>query len=414
MGMAKISPNYLQPLTPLRELTDDALESLSQAVEIEDVPARTIIFQAGKSDDLTRYLLAGELILVQPSGEKETIVAMGNDGIANRPFGLGKPHELTAVARTNCKMIQIPTDHLNRLLESSRLPQYQVDDSADSGGAEGEAVYFELIQALLEDKLELPPMPDIAIKVRNAIADDKTGASDVAKILQVDPVVAARIIQAANSALFAGKAQVDNLSAAIVRVGLKNTRELVMAMTVRDVFKAKTPLLNKRMVELWMHTTMVASIASVLAKRIRGFQSDRALLAGLTHDIGAVPMLVHANQYESLAKDPSLLEDALEQYGPEIGGMILRRWNFPDELVEVPLEANNWTREHDGPGDVADLIVVAQLLSFSSTPLADRYPNLSECPAYHKFDFGETDEDATQLLEEAREEIAEVQKLLIS
>jgi HD-like signal output (HDOD) protein len=404
----------LEGVIPLRELDEEALEILAGEAEIEEFPPKTVIFRMGSADDWTRYVLSGEVILAEGPGSQRSVLGMGNAGVAEEPLGMEASHSVSAVARTEVRLIRLPTARIEQLLEDHRLPDYDVSAVEEGQGPAGDQLFYQLVQDLLQDRLELPSMPDIAVRVRQAINDPETGAPEVAKILQADPVVAARLMQAANSAMYTGKASVDNLNAAIVRLGLKNVRELVMAVTMREVFKAKNALLKKRMVELWMHSTLVAAISSVLARKLKGFDPDRALLAGLVHDIGVVPMLNNAGEYPELAEDPAGLESTISSYRDQVGGMILRRWNFPEEMVAVALEAESWEREHDGPADYADLIIAAQLQSYAGSPDASRYPDLDGLPVYSRLGLAELGiSESEPILDEAREEIAEVQRFLI-
>jgi HD-like signal output (HDOD) protein len=405
-----ISVSTLEDLVPLRELTPDALMILAQEAEIEDVPARSVIFRKGGRDEWTRYLLSGSILLAERPDGEHTLIGMGDAAAAAQPLGLTQPHAATAIARTDCRMIRFRRARIEELLESSQLPQIEVAEVDTEQGDASSRLFFRLVQDLMEEKLELPSMPDIAVRVREAVSDPDTGAPEVAKIIQADPVVAAQVMKAANSSLFAGSRPADSLTAAIIRLGLKNTREIVMAVTMRQVFKSKNPLLNKRMVELWMHSTLVAAIAAVLARKLRGFSSDRALLAGLVHDIGVVPMLAHAHEYDELARDPGLLEATIQEYRGQVGGMILRRWNFPEDIIVVPLEAENWHRQHDQPADYADLIVIAQLKSADGR---GGMPSPIEVPAYQKLGIDQMSAAGGSVLDEAREEVAEVQRLLL-
>lgn len=407
---ATISTSVLEDLVPLRELSPEALVSLAQEAEIEDFPARSVIFRKGTQDEWTRYLLSGSVLLAERPDGEHTLIGMGDAGVVNQPLGFTQPHAATAIARTDCRMIRFRTARIQELLQSSRLPEIEVAEVDAEQGEAGNRLFFQLVQDLMEEKLELPSMPDIAVRVRQAVSDPDTGAPEVAKIIQADPVVAAQVMKAANSSLFAGTRPADSLTAAIIRLGLKNTREVVMAVTMRQVFKSANPLLNKRMVELWMHSTLVAAIAAVLARKLRGFSPDRALLAGLVHDIGIVPMLAHAHNYEELARDPGMLEATIQEHRGQVGGMILRRWNFPDDMVTVPLEAECWQREHAESGDYADLIIVAQLHAAGGM---GGLPAPTDVPAFGKLGLDQMVNDGLSVLDEAREEVAEVQRLLL-
>lgn len=410
-----ISPEIIENLSLFKDFNGDTLASLAQECSIEEYPAKTVVFRKGSSDEYTYFVLSGVLVLVSPTGDQESLVGMGDSGVVDTPLGWENPYEKSAIAQTDVRLIKVKTKTIKCLLEEVKPPEPEVATIDEDGEDIGTRIYFRLFQDLMEDKLELPSMPDIAIRVREAVSNPKAGAYDVSQIIQSDPVVTARIVQAANSALYTGQRQVDNVSAAVVRLGLSTTRELVMAVTMRDIFKSKSPLLNKRMVELWMHSTMVAATASVLSKKIRGFSPDKALLAGLVHDIGVVPMLVHAGDYPELLQDPALLEKTVTEYKGQIGTMIMRKWNFPDDLSNLPADADIWMRDENPQADYTDLILISQLHNISLGDHANEYPELSETPAFSKLGLQKDKESHAGLLirDEAREEIAQVQKLLL-
>lgn len=406
-----IEADVLSDLVPLRELDEAALRALAAEAEIEEVPARSVIFRKGEQDAYTRYVLSGEVVLVEQAGEQRTLVGMGDAGAAAEPLGLGGTHAFSALARTDVRLIRLPAVRIQQALEASRLPAAEVEEALED--APGEALFYQLVRDLMEDRLALPGMPDIAVRVRKLVADPEAGPNDVIRVLQADPTVAAQVLKTANSALYAASTKADSLRSAVMRLGLRTVREVVTAVTMREVFRAANPLLHRRMVELWMHSTLVAAIASVMARSLKGFDPDQALLAGLVHDIGAVPLVAHAGDYPELAADPRGLEQVLGQHQGEIGVMILRRWNFSEELVLVPAEAESWYRYHDGPADYADLLVAAQLESMAGTRAADRYPTLSQVPAVSRLvaaglELGE----GQSIRDQARDEIAEVQRLL--
>lgn len=400
----------LENLTLLRELDQAAIHALAQVAAYEDVLARTVIYRKGEQDEWTRFLVSGSVLLTESANPDRTLIGMGDAAIADHPLGFVQPHSETAIAGTDCRLVRFPTARLQELLERARPPEIAVAEVDADAGAASDRLFFQLVQDLVEEKLELPSMPDIAVRVREAIANPDTGAADVARIVQADPVVATQLIKAANSSLFAGNRPADSLAAAITRLGLQRTREIVLAITLQQVFRSKSPLLNKRMVELWMRSTLVAAIAAVLARKLQGFSSDRALLAGLVHDIGIVPMLANAHEYEELARDPGLLEATIEAYRGDMGAMILRRWNFPEDMISLALEARQWQRQHAAPGDYGDLIIIAQLHGAAGL---GGLPAPVDVPAYAALGLDELDTDGHSILDEARGEVAEVQRLLL-
>ncbi|MFT7652681.1 MAG: hypothetical protein ACI9UU_001789 [Candidatus Azotimanducaceae bacterium] len=72
---------------------------------------------------------------------------------------------------------------------------------------------------------------------------------------------------------------------------------------------------------------------------------DQATLAGLTHCIGALPVLCWAEEHDHLVSDGPTLDRLIEKVHPPIGTMILTRWNFAEELIGVDLEMDALPRQ---------------------------------------------------------------------
>ncbi|WP_018719352.1 HDOD domain-containing protein [Arhodomonas aquaeolei] len=408
--------DWLEGVSPLQGLDRERLEALVAEAEVERHEPRSVIFQRGDRDAWTRYVLSGEVVLATGPGEPvHSVVGLGDAGVAAEPIGMDDVHTCNALARTAVKLIRVPTGRIRALLDEigpGPASDYEVDEIGAAD--ESDELYSALIADLLQDRLDLPTMPDVAVRVRSAIADERAGAPEVTRIIQADPAVAARVLQAANSALYRGERTVDSLNQAVVRLGLRNVRELVTAVTMREVFKSKNTLLNERMLELWQHSALVAATCAVMARRLSGFDSDRALLAGLIHDIGVVPMLAHASEYPGLSANPGALEQAIAAHRDDLGAMILRRWNFSDEMVDVALLAEEWSRESEGGADYADLVIAAQLECLGGGGPDSELPALETVPVYERLGLASIASDTGEtLLEEAHDEIGEIQSLLM-
>lgn len=82
----------------------------------------------------------------------------------------------------------------------------------------------EILDDLERDRLPLPTLPEVALKVRETVDDEDATIKDVAQIIETDAVLSARIIQIANSALYRGLSYAENVQSATRRMGL-NTVE---------------------------------------------------------------------------------------------------------------------------------------------------------------------------------------------
>jgi HD-like signal output (HDOD) protein len=145
------------------------------------------------------------------------------------------------------------------------------------------------------------------------------------------------------------------------------------------------------------------------------------MLLGLLHDIGMLPVLSYSEMFPEIASDPQTLAATIKKLHGDVGGLIMTKWNFPDDCAVVAREADDWHRDRNAEADYTDLVLVAQLLSFmgkqinkDTPPLEARVlPVLTELPAYRKLGLGgATAEDSLDVLHHAREEIAAAMQLL--
>lgn len=269
------------------------------------------------------------------------------------------------------------------------------------------------LQDLAADKLVLPTLPDISLKIRKAINDEKANNSKIAKVVQIDPAITGRLIHIANSPLYIGRKKIESCPEALTRLGLKAAQHFITSFALKSVFVAKSDYIRKRMQELWQHSSYVAAICAVLAHKTRGFDPDRAMLAGLVHDIGIVPILTYADRHPELISDPRQIEETIQEMRARIGIMTLRRWNFPADFDDVIAEAENWWRQGTSEPDYTDLVILSQLHSFVGTLQIHKYPRINEIPAYRKVLAEDAGADMSKdVLGLAREEIAQIQKML--
>ncbi|MFZ5580052.1 MAG: HDOD domain-containing protein [Pseudomonadota bacterium] len=223
------------------------------------------------------------------------------------------------------------------------------------------ALVESLIQRIEDKGLNLPTLPDVALQVR-AIAEDPDSTShDLASAIARDPAIAARLVQIANSPLYRGVTEITSLPQIVTRLGMRTISQLVVSITMQQSFRAHTPVIQQRMRKHWEFSTQVSALAQMLARRQRHLDPDQALLAGLTHAIGALPVFAIAEDLPKLLHHPQLLDQLAAELQPRLGGQILRAWGFPEPLVDVALQSQHMHREHEGPADYVDVVIVAIL-----------------------------------------------------
>ena len=267
-----------------------------------------------------------------------------------------------------------------------------------------------LFTDLEKDKLVLPTLPEVALKVRDTLEDDNSSMLDVAKVITNDTALSARLIQISNSPLLRASRQIETVEAAVTRMGSNMVRNLVTSIAMEQMFQATSDATDKRLRAVWENSTQIAAIASALSMPHPSLQTDQALLAGLVHDIGTLPILSRAEDYPDLLDDEVALDRIIASAHVKIGEAILKKWNFTEELVKVAAEHENITRTHDGPADYVDLVIVANLQDAFGSDRPYSQVDWTTVPAFEKLGM---DTNVSEVdMDEANAEIEAVKSAL--
>lgn len=269
--------------------------------------------------------------------------------------------------------------------------------------------YIALLDDLEKQKLVLPVLPEVALKVRDAVADEDATAKEIADIIILDPVISARMIQVANSPLLRGSQKTETVEQAVTRMGHSLVKSMVTTMAMEQIFKAKNPLTKKYMDEIWTQSTQVASIASAMANHFTKLKADQAMLAGLVHNIGALPILTRAEEIPALMQDETIFASLLERLSGPVGTSIMKNWHFPDDLTKVANEHSNYNYDSEKI-DYVDIVIVAKLQNLAGTDHPDAQLDWNNIPSFCKLGLA-GDSDVVEIEDVVMEEIEITQQL---
>ena len=244
-------------------------------------------------------------------------------------------------------------------------------------------VQQELIQAIDNDDLVLPTLPEVALKVREAAEDPNIGTPQLSKVIGNDAALTARIIKVVNSPLLRTNKEITDLSMAINRLGINYTCNLATGLAMEQMFQATSDVVDRKMREVWNKSTEIAGICHVLCKQFTRLLPDQATLAGLVHMIGALPILTYAEDHNELLSDSISLNHVIEQIHPIIGDKILRTWEFPEQIAMIPSQYLDFSRD-SAKVDYVDIVQVATLQSYIGTEHPYTKLDWSQIPAFAK------------------------------
>ena len=400
---------FLKFFLPFQHLNDHQLIELANLIQIKNIPAHETFIQLN-SDTPSQYFLIDGTVEVGDESATQWLIHSRSENARN-PLSRFRPSRYSVKAVSEIKVVIIDLETVFQFVNKSALA-----DPSDK--VKQHYLYKKLLNDLRDNRLTLPSVPDVAIKIRQALYDKKSNFRQISNIIASDPAITTKIIKTANSALYRSIHKIDDCQMAVTRLGTKVTSQLVTSFSMKELFTTKDKSLKKKMKSVWNHSREVAALSFVLAKITPGFNAEHALLAGLLHDIGAIPIISYADKHPEVMDNQDEFDCLVEELKGEIGAAILTKWNFSEDLVTTAKEAENWLRQPGEKPDYCDIIIVAQLHAMVGHPVSDKtksadIPRLDEVPAFTKLALGQlSPEFSIKVLEQAKEQIEETMSLL--
>ena len=284
---------------------------------------------------------------------------------------------------------------------------------------ENDLLESQFVEKILNDiesnQLVLPTLPEIGLRVRKLVDDPDITALKLSRVISADGAVSARLLQVANSVSYAGREPVIELRSAVSRLGHAQVRSLVTSLVMAQIFNLKKldPAIQNKIKKLWIDCTKIGALSQVLAKNFTRIKPDEAMLAGLTHLIGWLPVLSCANDFPQFVGDAKALKRVCHSTGKQVSEAIMEAWKFPDAFKTVVTEFDHLDREGESPKiELVDIVIVARLHHAIGTP-NHPYAKLDWMTLTPFKKFGLEPEESIRAINEAKQEISQLQSLLI-
>ncbi len=199
----------------------------------------------------------------------------------------------------------------------------------------------EILQALTAENRLLPSPSAVALELMRALERRDLGMRDIANIARKDPALVARMIQLANSAIFAGMRPAVAIEEAVLRIGTGGLARLAIALSLMQASKA-TDIEGFDLRRFWMTSIQRGLVFQYLSQRVGKMPSAEAFSLGLLADVGqlaiAVSLGAQAVYIGAEGSVQALLAQQLQQYGYDQGdasAVLLAHWGFPQTLAQA-------------------------------------------------------------------------------
>ncbi len=184
-------------------------------------------------------------------------------------------------------------------------------------------------------EFRLPILPSTSLRLLDLANDPSVDLGRIATSVERDPVLSSELLKSANSVLHGGTRRTKTLSDAVVRLGTRNLRTLILGLSMRTVL-LRNKGLTQYASEVWRQCNSMATLSREIARALR-LDPERAFLVGLLHDIGKVALLdlIQQEAGTRFEVNRALVGRVFHDWHEEVGARMAEAWQLPDEISAV-------------------------------------------------------------------------------
>jgi putative nucleotidyltransferase with HDIG domain len=197
-------------------------------------------------------------------------------------------------------------------------------------------------RSLAEVVDDVPPMPQVAQKVLEMTrGGSEVAVADLVRVVSSDQGLTTKVLRTCNSPYFGLRQQVKTLTQAVVLLGIRTVRSLVLLHSLPVHAKGRPTFEQTAM---WSHGVGAALAGRFLATKVPDLDPEEAFLGGLLHDVGRQVLALGLGEtyleiFRAIyRREVPSVEGERKVLGfdhAQVGALVTEKWCFPQELAEV-------------------------------------------------------------------------------
>lgn len=229
-------------------------------------------------------------------------------------------------------------------------------------------LYRRIAEEADRGELVFPTHAEVGLRIKRALDDPDCSTDQAAKLIQAEPLLAARVVAMANSVAYnrSGR-EITDVRQAVARLGFRTLRSLTMSLLVRQMSGQPADPAHQALVrQLWEHTVHVAALAHVIARRVTHQDPETALFAGILHEVAGFYRIARAKDVPGLLDgDPAAWQGEGEAV---VGAALLKVLEVPEPVAAAV--ADMWQGYLAiPPASLGDTLLLAEELAPVASPL---------------------------------------------
>ena len=226
------------------------------------------------------------------------------------------------------------------------------------------------IQKVLDSSLELPSPPAIAVRILDAVKNDKESFRSLAQVISSDPALTAKMLKVANSPLYGLARQVDTIEMALTVLGIRALKNIALSFVIAG--EIQSSCYGAFDFKKFWKGSATSAVAAEMFSASMGKKSDDTFVSALLQNIGYLVMfLTRPKDYikvmgggKGSENDQLKLEKDIFGFDhQELGAALLKDWGLP-KTIYLPILFHHFPEQYpDESFNRASVLYVSHLLS---------------------------------------------------
>jgi HD-like signal output (HDOD) protein len=238
---------------------------------------------------------------------------------------------------------------------------------------------------------DLPSVPRTFEALTQSLADPDTTLQKVARIVEQDVGVSAKVLQLVNSAFFGISHSITNIQNAVSYLGINTLKNLVLSVEIFRAFRPQKDLPEFSLERLQNHAQLTAHIAARLP--VPKHLTDIAVVAAMLHDVGKLILAWKLSErFAGMLREAAAArcpvnqveEAAIGFSHAEIGAYLLGLWGLPYTVVEAVALHHRPNRVPHQNFDAVSAVYIANLLAEELEESSRGEPSAHKLENYHE------------------------------
>ena len=270
---------------------------------------------------------------------------------------------------------------------------------------------------------KLPSPPGVVMEILRLVADEDSTVEDMARVIEADPVLAARLLGTVNSGLYTLVREINNIEQAAVLIGFRAIRTLALSVSLSEGVPTGPPCPGFDLEMYWRHSLMTAVLGKRLAREVKKQLAEDVFSVGLIANLGRLVAARCIPDRYSAALTTSPWPDLASETAvmgyctAEISAALLQQWGLPESLcVSVRYQAD----QQNLPDNCSPTVALTTKIVGATDSAVDHLLRAKDADAIHHvateldeaFDLGKR--VVHEVLEDAGQQVGEVQHLVSS